>query len=696
MLKILKWLVSILIFMAILVVAAVVITPLVVDPNDYKEDIASIIRDKTGRDLVIAEPIDLSVFPWLGVKLGGVEFSNAEGFGDRPFARIDQLDIKVQVSPLFAKRIEVDTVVLKGLQLNLARDARGVNNWDDLASSGKGKATEEPAKEGGAQVTADFDLGLQGLKIEQASVHWDDKQTGEHYEVNDLSLELGELTSEGPVPVNLEMKLVSTEPRLNLSLALGAEVSANKDFQRVQALGLALNLVAEGEGLPSGGLELKAAADLAIDRSSQEMVVEDFSLSGPSVDITGNIAASQIETNPALEGKLNLQETNIKELLTLFGVVIETADKDAMTRVSGEFDLRQAGSGILLKPLTIKVDDSALTGYVEVSSWDGPTVRTELTLDAIDLDRYLPPPADASLADASVDKGAASAEGAVEENPLAALHSLDLNASFAIGKLTVNKLHLQDVSLVARSKKGVLRIDPMQAQLYQGTFKGQVGLDSRQKKPRSSFKADLTGIKVGPLLKDLTGDDTLLGTGEVHTNLRMAGLDERSIRNSLNGDLSLSFKEGAYKGINVAHTIRQAYALIGGPKPEANAPQQTDFSELTASAKVKDGVIQNNDLLAKSPLLRIEGKGKVDLPDDKVNYLLTTTIVESLEGQGGKSKDDLLGVPIPVRLKGDLQNPQPSVDLEAALSGKVKQEIENQAREKLDDALGDKLKGLFR
>ena len=116
-----------------------------------------------------------------------------------------------------------------------------------------------------------------------------------------------------------------------------------------------------------------------------------------------------------------------------------------------------------------------------------------------------------------------------------------------------------------------------------------------------------------------------------------------------------------------------------------------------------DGLVRNRDLAAKSPLLRIDGKGDVDLRKDTIDYLITTELVSSLEGQGGKGRDQLSGVPIPVRVTGSLSNPSYRPDLEAALSAKTKAQLEEKkeevlkkVEEKTSKELGGALKGLFK
>ena len=102
--------------------------------------------------------------------------------------------------------------------------------------------------------------------------------------------------------------------------------------------------------------------------------------------------------------------------------------------------------------------------------------------------------------------------------------------------------------------------------------------------------------------------------------------------------------------------------------------------------------------------MRISGQGEVSLPQETIDYTLTTKIVGSLEGQGGKELDELKGGAIPVHVGGTFSRPTYAPDLGAALSeaakAKVEEKVEEQ-KQKLEEKLGgelqDKLlKGLFK
>jgi AsmA protein len=288
-----------------------------------------------------------------------------------------------------------------------------------------------------------------------------------------------------------------------------------------------------------------------------------------------------------------------------------------------------------------------------------------------------------------------------QEDPFAALRTLDFVGEFKIGKLKINNARMSNVTTRVVSSKGVLKVDPMAASLYEGSFEGSAVLDASGKQPKLSAKNQLTDIHVGPLLKDVAGEDRLIGRGELYAYVRMVGLSEAEIRRSLNGTSRFVFKDGALKGVNIAQVIREGSSKLGlgGDKLDLGTPGQTDFTEISASLTMTNGVIKNDDLQAKSPLLRIAGKGEVDLPKDSIDYLITTELVKSLEGQGGKGRDDLAGIPIPVRVTGPLSKPSYRPDLEAALSAKAKAQLEEKKQEvtkKMEEKAKEKLDGVFK
>jgi len=204
--------------LVLLVVAAAVAATVFINPNDYKDDIVKLVHDKTGRELQLKGDIKLSLFPWLGLELGQTRFGNAPGFGAQPMASIESVDVKLRLLPLLRKEVEVDTIVLDGLKLNLQRNKAGVSNWDDLVSAGTaapGKAakpvapTEKKAPSAAAPIAA---LTIGGVDIRRGELLWLDQQNGTSVHVHNLSLQTSKMAIATPMDVKLGFDLETGKP----------------------------------------------------------------------------------------------------------------------------------------------------------------------------------------------------------------------------------------------------------------------------------------------------------------------------------------------------------------------------------------------------------------------------------------------------------------------------------------------------
>lgn len=127
----------------LVLVLVAVLLPLIYDKEDLKKAIAGQVYKQTGRELSINGALDFSVFPWVAVEVSDLSLSNAEGFGDQPFAKIGNARVGVALMPLLRKQISVDEITLEGLDLVLVVDEKGQNNWDDLASGDEPGLVEE-------------------------------------------------------------------------------------------------------------------------------------------------------------------------------------------------------------------------------------------------------------------------------------------------------------------------------------------------------------------------------------------------------------------------------------------------------------------------------------------------------------------------------------------------------------------------
>ncbi|KAF0190720.1 MAG: AsmA protein [Gammaproteobacteria bacterium] len=705
---------------------AVVIFIATFDPDKYKAEISALVKESTGRDLAIRGSIDLSFFPWLGVSVGEMALGNAAGFGPAPFAKLDVAEIRIEVLPLFRGKISTDTVTLRGLAVELITDKSGKTNWEDLAGGkpAANTAAAKPAKEtAGSTAPAMAALAIGGVRITDARLVWDDRQNNQHYTVDKFSFETGALAPGKPFDLRMALDVASKPETVAGNLTMKARVGIDETMQRFTIGGLEFSANLRGNDLPGKKLKLDLSADIDADMATQRLALDKLSVQAMGVSIQGRIDADKFIDDPQYRGQLKVTAPEPRKTLGLLDVAIETADPATLQNIALDTEFNGTTKRVAISRLSGNLDATKLDGAVSIEDFARQSLRFSLNIDDIDLDRYLPP---VKQPVAGTPAGAAAA--GADAVPLDTLRALDIDGTLKIGKVKVSNMRSSDITVTTLAKDGVIRLHPLSATLYDGKYSGDIQADARGNVLALSLNEKLTGVQAAPLLKDMINDDMVSGRANVEANITLRGTTPEAARKTINGTAAFSFADGAVKGLNVAKMIRDTKARFDKqPVADEKEPRQTDFSEMSGSLQITNGLVRNDDLSVKAPLLRVGGKGTANLVSEELDYLAMIKLVDSKTGQAGKDLDSLKGLTIPLRIGGTFTKPTFKVELDEALKDKAKQRVEElraeekakldakkaeaqqqieqkreevkqqteQKREELKDKLQDKLKKLF-
>jgi len=675
-------------FKAIGILAAVLVALLLVlglavrfffDPNDYKDEIAQAVQANTGRELAIDGDLTLSFFPWIAVQLGRTSLSNAPGFGDEPFASIESASMSLRLMPLLRKEIELGAVKLKGFDLNLARNEQGVSNWDDLMQAAEAEEETAPVEEGEA-----FDLNsltAGGVSLEDAAVSWNDRQSGANYRVHNFNLRTQDLMPGEPFRLSTDFELESEAPAMNLAAELEARVKMDIATSQYALSDIALDFTASGEPVPVESLEAQLkAAKLNVDLEKQTLRLEDLSMATLGVVLEGAFQGEQVVDNLLIKGHLAAQEFDMRELFKRLESPLETADADALTKVNLTTNLTYGAAGTSFKDLRMRLDDTQLTG--ELSLDPESALAFDLKIDEIDLDRYLPPP---GPEDAEEAESAAPLDAV--EVPVETIRALNAKGRLRIGKMRLSGMDMESVKLGISAGNGRVRLHPLESSLYGGSYKGDIVLTTRGKRPLLTLDENVEGLRVGDLSRALYDEAMISGAMQGHFVLKARGDNLGEMRQTLGGEISFNLKDGAIEGFNLWAEIRKGLALARQePVPEEAkaAPPRTEFSSVSGSATVKDGVVTNNDLLARLPSLNMTGGGTIDLVKDEVDYRVKAVVLDTPELQAQEDVAGLAGTSVPVKITGAVFDPSIRPDV-ARLA---KDQAKEKAKEKLAEKLG--------
>jgi AsmA protein len=707
-----KIILSIIGAMVFLIVVAIFTLPFFIDPNNFKLEIAAAVKDKTGRDLTLTGDLKLSIFPWLGISTGKMVLGNAVGFQDQPFATLEESDIKVKLLPLLSKKIEVSRIVLKGLILNLARNQQGLSNWDDLRASDTLKVT--PSRTINNNVKQDETdavefLSISGIAIENAQINWDDQRSGKHLLIKDVSLNADKFIYDEPVAVDLSLIVLNPETKFTESIKLITMLTVNEKLDTFALHHSDLQTTTEGENSPGKSLTATLTiADAALDMAKQTAIVSGLQLKSTDVTLSAELTGNNIKDKPSFQGPVVISHFNPAKVMKQLGIPVPVMQDDsALSKSAINFDLLATENSVDLQNLAMTLDDTQIKGSTSVKDFALPVIVFNLAADACDVDRYLPPVTDKTSK--PITSPAVALAAVTSALPVETLRKLNIDGQLSLGKLKINGLVMQDIKLNLSAKNGIINTQQSAKEFYQGSYNGSLTLDLRNKQPDLALNEKITHVQVEPLLKDFNGEARMSGVVDASAQLKGQGNNIRELKSSLNGGLSFLFKDSVVKGFNLQKIIDQAKAVLKEPAlvPD-NKNDQTLFSEITGTATISNGLIQNDDLVATAPRIHINGKGNADLNTEKLDYKMNARLIKAKAT--ATKPEQFHDTPVNIIVAGTFSKPTYTLDVAALLTDKNRAKIEkfveknqekidkivNKIDKKLGPGVGNLLKGLFK
>jgi len=707
-----KIILSIIASVVFLIVIAIFILPYFIDPNNFKPEITAAVKDKTGRDLTLTGDLKLSIFPWLGISTGKMALGNAAGFQDQPFATLEESDIKVKLLPLLIKEIEVSRIIVKGLILNLAKNQQGVNNWDDLTASDAIKTISSPSinNNGNQEKTDAMTVSvISGVTIENALINWDNQRSGKHLLIKDVNLNTDKFVYDEPVAVDLSLIVLNPETKFTESIKLTTGLMVNEKLDSFVLSHSDLQTTTKGENIPGKSLMATiTVADAALDMAKQTAKVSGLQLKSTDVTLSAEITGDHIKDKPSFHGPVTVAPFNPAMVMKQLGIAVPVMqDANALSKSAVNFDLLATKDSVDLQNLAMTLDDTQIIGSTSIKNFALPVIAFNLAVDAIDVDRYLPPVTDKSSK--PITSPAVVLAAGASALPVETLRKSNIDGQLSLGKLKINSLVMQDIQLNLSAKNGIIRTQQSAKKFYQGSYNGSLSVDMRNKQPTLTLNEKIIHVQVEPLLKDFNGEARMSGVVDASAQLQGQGNNVRELKSSLNGNLSFLFKDSVVKGFNLQKIINHAKALIKeSTLPTNNKNDQTLFSEITGTATISNGLIQNNDLVATAARIHVNGKGNADLNTEKLDYKMNARLIKAKATP--TEPEQVHDTPINITVAGTFSKPTYTLDIAALLTDKNKAKIEkfvdkNQEKidkivdkvdKKLGPGVGDLLKGLFK
>jgi AsmA protein len=633
---------------------------LLINPNQFKPMLVEQTKATTGLDIAIDGDIHWRVFPSIGLQLGNTVLRNPNGFSSPEMFKIDQIGIDIAFFPLLTKHLKLGKIRLNGPEVYLETLKDGRSNLDTIIATLKNgnQLTEyqqatpgvqtvvshsKPAQpdpevnldeipESRRSIISNWTMSVAGVEVTNGRLDIRNQQSAKVTEVYDVNFDMSQFELEKWTSIQFSARVIDGALQV---LTKGVfQINVDLTLQNIAISDIKVDSTVEGESIAHSPLSIALLADTTYDLYKKEVRVSLNQLSVNDTQIDGSMLV-QLTDKPKITIDLHNRDLDLDALFS--------------------------------KPVINASEAAQPSNLPPESVPDQPVAVTHLDAPSVSV---------------------AAHDTIPSEPDLSVLSQLDLTAKITLDRVKANQVEMKNVSLQFAIKHGMVLLNTFKAHLYQGSLLVSGQLDTRQSPATYRINNTISGVQIQPLLMALAGKNILEGTGNIVANLQGSSLIPSKAKRNIHGTAELKVTNGAVKGINVAQMIRTNYARIKGSTVSGGRVQKTDFSALTATFRIANGEMHTSDLSLYSPLLRVEGEGRANYIEKNLNLLIRTSLVGSLEGQGGKSADELKDITIPMKVSGDWDNLKYKLVVDDVLKEKAKKEL-NRGLDKLDGKIKD-------
>lgn len=282
----------------------VVVVVFLVDPNDYKAEIATVVKDKTDMDLVLTDRLEWALWPSIGVKLGKTTLTDP--VAKEQLLAVDKASVSVQVMPLFAKQIAIDAVNLDGAKVRFIQHADGSTSWDRMLAKLKSPEEEESQK---------VKFKVKSLDVKNTEIFALDEASKTTRTIKDVAVQASNIDPDETFPIAAQFLLTQQDGAGKTLIAkntIKTQVRMYQDEERYVLSGLEASSKLSGSLLPAPADIKLAAEGVTADLKAQQHKVEklqfeaeykDPALASPAtVKLAGNVLADLKQQTVTVSG----------------------------------------------------------------------------------------------------------------------------------------------------------------------------------------------------------------------------------------------------------------------------------------------------------------------------------------------------------------------------------------------------------
>lgn len=431
-----KILIGLIILIALVVVAAAITLPLLLDVNRYRPEVAAHIREETGKPAEIGR-LALSVFPALAIRVDDFRLGNPAGFPQGDFLKVRRVDVELDALALWDRRIVIRSLAFDAPVIRLLSDVRG--RWNFESESHAGARNTPPRRDKPL-----FSLGviarvsIDGAKLEAANLLASGRPGPTFFEARGVSIQLTQ------VDLNAFTASASLAGRPAPWLAIIRELTPT-----VHAASRSTPVAAgslKAESLSFGALQA-TGVKTRLRLFPKQVYFDDLSFDLYGGRAKGALAVDLAPTNPRYSTHAQLSDVDVARLLAAF--------PDARGKMSGKME-----GGIKLTGEVAHSPDPLAglqgTGQVKIANGQLPSLQLNKNLALLARLSNLGPASGDPSSFSSISTDLNIANSKITSNKVIVIgNGVDVDGSGSLALAGAGSLDYQGVAKLAAGQSAV-------------------------------------------------------------------------------------------------------------------------------------------------------------------------------------------------------------------------------------------------
>jgi uncharacterized protein involved in outer membrane biogenesis len=545
-------------FIGIVVIAvgAALIVPSIIDWNGYKAEIASQVRQATGRELQINGDLDLAILPSPRLSAIDVRFANLKGATAPHMAQLKSLQVSVRLAPLLSGKVEVESISLIGPIIELERLSDGRTNWDLVPKTENSTASSSSATENTAAGGQSESIRLDSIHIEDGTIIYRDSAEEMVEKIENLNLEISAKSLSGPFVVDggLTVRGIPLE-------------------------------IATSVGKISGPGPAAIKLGVRVPNTQSE------------IDLTG--ALNQLNAKPRLKGKISAKGPDLAKLFT----AITRSPQPEMLRqdftLNAQIDA--SAKAIAIDGIALSFGGTHANGGVNAVLGEKLQADIALRIGRIDLDKLLAiNPASSSKSDAATANQAADMGKPKIQSGFALPKNINGTLDLAVDAATFKGGQIRGIKFAASLNDGELTLNQVTARLPGGAEASLFGfLIAKKGKPDFDGSVDLRADNLRAVMSWLKVDTSTIPADRLRkfsfaakvagnpAQIQLSKINMRLDASRIKGGVTYALgraRPGFGARFSIDHLNLDAYAPATGKKTKPQSSHSGDVSNAPAQS----------------------------------------------------------------------------------------------------------------